>query len=228
MTCRRVTVPRGEPLHHRGAGVVGVERLDRAGPRHPGDVAEVDDDEGERRQHQVVELGEEAGALRRQGEHREPAELDADEVLQRHAGHEVGDRRAGQAERDDRAVGDACCAAGRRTCPAAMAIGIVSTRPRAASLADRPSAGHSRSVTGTLVLERVAPVERDRALQQPPVLLEQRVVGAELLVQGVDRLLRGERPEDAAADVAGQHVDDQEDDRRQQEQREDRQQRPGG
>ena len=33
--------------------------------------------------------------------------------------------------------------------PAAMAIGIVITRPNAASLAERQNAGHSRSVTGT-------------------------------------------------------------------------------
>ena len=53
-----------QPLEHGGARVVGVERLDRAGPRDPGDVAEEHDHERQRGQEEVLELREEARARR--------------------------------------------------------------------------------------------------------------------------------------------------------------------
>ena len=42
--------PARQAFEHRGAGVVGIERLDHAGPRHPRDVAEQDQHQRNRRQ----------------------------------------------------------------------------------------------------------------------------------------------------------------------------------
>ena len=63
-------------------------------------------------------------------------------------------------------------------------------------------------------------------MQQAPgpvqVLRQDRPVRAELFVERVDRLLRRERPEHRAADVAGEDRRDREDDHAQQEQRDQR------
>ena len=73
-TWRRMTWLRREPLHRRGPHVVGLEDLDRAGPGHPRDVAEVHDGHGQGRHQQVVHGRDEAGVRGRVGEDRQPAE----------------------------------------------------------------------------------------------------------------------------------------------------------
>ena len=110
--------------------------------------------------------------------------------------------------------------------PAAMANGTV-RRGRGDELR-RAAEGRQQQVADRAAeLVRVAVVERDRALEQPAVLVEQRVVGADLLVDW-------RRPSPAGANGPrilrpgsdGQHVDDHEDDRDEQEQRDDRQRQP--
>ena len=73
--------------------------------------------------------------------------------------------------------------------PAAMATGIVITRPRAASLAERQKAGHSRSVTGTPNWYESPQSNVIALFSTRPYCCEERVVGADLLVHRVDRLL---------------------------------------
>ena len=93
--------------------------------------------------------------------------------------------------------------------PAAMLIGIVMSRARPASLAERPAAAEDLGQDRLAGHERFAEVERDDALRSTRRSGSmQRPVGAEPLVEGVDALLRRERPEDRPPDVARQDVGD--------------------
>ena len=137
-----------QALHGRGPGVVGLEDLDRAGPRHPGDVAEVHDHHGQRRHEQVAGSGSRMSASgggvastgsspagrrrRRRGSCRT-----------RTPGSTTWSRRAARSR--GRPAGRA---AARRQSPAAMASGIVMSSARPASLADRTNAAASCGRTG--------------------------------------------------------------------------------
>ena len=61
----------GQALERRGAHVRRVERVDHAGARHAGDVAQLDEHQRDGRQDQVVEARERPGAGRRRGRVRE-------------------------------------------------------------------------------------------------------------------------------------------------------------
>ena len=95
---------RREALHRGRSRVVGLQDIDRAGPRHPRDVAEVDDGHRDRRHQQVADLGQDVRVRRWRGEDRQPAELDADDDDQDRRGDELGDRRRGHPEQHDRPV----------------------------------------------------------------------------------------------------------------------------
>ena len=70
---------------------------------------------------------------------------------------------------------------------------------------------------------RLAEIAVGVAVHLVDVLLDERLIRAEAMVELVDRLLRREGAENLTTDVAGQHVRQREDDDRQQEQRDDRQ-----
>ena len=137
----------GQALHRGRPGVVGLEDVDGARPRHPGDVAEVDDGHRRRGHQQVPDLGRDVGVRRRRREDGQELELDADDDDQDRPGHELGDRGRGHAEEHDRAVRGLSL---RRAAysPARMPSGSVISRARPASLADRTIASRSCGRTG--------------------------------------------------------------------------------
>ena len=73
---------------------------------------------------------------------------------------------------------------------------------------------------------RLAEVAGQEARDPVPVLGQQRLVGAELLVEVVDGGLVGERSEDPAADVTGENVRGEEDEHAEEEERDRRQAEP--
>ena len=77
-----------------------------------------------------------------------------------------------------------------------------------------------------LLRQRRSEVALEQIARPVHVLDEHRLVGPELLVQRVDGLLGGERPENGSADVAGKDRGDCEDHHGQQEQRDDRRPEP--
>jgi hypothetical protein len=70
-----------------------------------------------------------------------------------------------------------------------------------------------------VVGERVSEVTLEEAGDPVPVLGQERAVGAELVVEVLDRALVCERPQDAACDVPRQHLGADEDEHAQKEQR---------
>ena len=82
--------PARQPLEERGPRVVGVERLDRAGPRDARDVAEEEDDERERGEEEVLELRQEAAPVGRVRADREEVEPEREDEDQDDPGDELG------------------------------------------------------------------------------------------------------------------------------------------
>ena len=107
-----------------------------------------------------------------------------------------------------------------------IAIGIVSSRAYAARMADRPTAPRIAGNTGWRFWNEFPEVERDEVPHRPDVLLGERIVRPESLVDGIDRLLRGERPSDRPSDIVGQDIGDDEDDRGEQPERDEREHEP--
>ncbi len=110
--------------------------------------------------------------------------------------------------------------------PAAMAIGMVITRPRAASLAERQNAGHSRSVTGTPDWNESPQSNVTALFSRRPYCWSSGSLAPISSFRASTVSCDANGPRMLRPTSSGQHVDDQEDDRRQQEQREDREQQP--
>ena len=91
----------------------------------------------------------------------------------------------------------------------------------AASLSEFQSASDQLR-HGLLEGVRGAEVALHRGGDPAPVLLVPRPVGAELVVQLIDRLLVCKRPEDGSPDIAGEQLGEEEDEEAQQEERDDR------
>jgi hypothetical protein len=89
---------------------------------------------------------------------------------------------------------------------------------------DERVADESRN--GEAVGEGFAEITLEEARDPVPVLGPEGAVGAKLLVQVVDGRLVGERAEDAAGDVAGQHLRAEEDDDAEQPERDERETEP--
>ena len=217
-TWRRITVRQRQALDHRRAGVVGVQCLDRARTRHAGDVAEEHEDEGQRRQQEVLDLGEDAGAVRRLrggGQQPQPQREDEDEDRRP---HELGHRRGREAAHGDQPVGGAALLHGGVDAaddPERDDDDERQDRQLERRLQRGPDDVRDRLARG----DRGPEVAGDEAAQPVQVLHDQRAVGAELLVELVDRGLIGEGAEDAPADVAGEHLGGEEDEHAQQQQR---------
>ncbi len=213
-----MTVRALKSLEERGARVVGVERLDRAGPRHAGDVAEQHEDEAERGQQQILDLGEEAGVPRRLGRHGQDVEPEAEDHDHEHGPDELRDGGRGQTAHRDHAVTKA---------PLFQRRGDATQDP------DRHDDHEREQRELRRVLERrpeqvadgspervgVAEIALEHAADPVAVLDEDRPVRTELLVELVDGLLVGEGAEDRAADVAGEQLGGDEDDHAQQDER---------
>ena len=93
------------------------------------------------------------------------------------------------------------------------------TNAMIASLSELTSASPSDVGDRPAEGERGAHVAGEQAADPVEVLRDERLVRAEPLVQRIDGPLVGERPEDAAPDVARQHLRPDEHDQAQQEQR---------
>ena len=207
--------PLRQALEDRGAGVVGVERLDRPGARHARDVAEEHEDEAERRQRSGTRSASAAPAPSggRSG-HRQDARARARRPGSRSTAHtnsgiavaerppteisavarlpslQRGDHAAEDPERHDeheRQTGE---------------LGGVQQR----GPDDRPQ-------TGRFVETEAPRGRRSRSLRASrSSCTTSGPVGPQLLVERVDGRLVGERPEDAPRDVARQHLGGDEDD----------------
>ena len=91
-----------------------------------------------------------------------------------------------------------------------------------ASLNEFSSAGVEQIPGRDLLRQRGPEVAVEQPARPVDVLDEDRPVGSQLLVEGIDRLLRRERAEHGAADVSGEDRRDPEDDHAEEEQRDQR------
>ncbi len=105
------------------------------------------------------------------------------------------------------------------TTPPTIASGTTMMKASSASLPEATIASTMMSDTGRFWRGRLAEIAGHEARDPVPVLRDQRLVGAQLLAQRVDRGLVGERAQDAPRDVARQHLGGQEDHDAQQQQR---------
>ena len=122
----------------------------------------------------------------------------------------------------DRLVGRACRSEARRSRRRGSRAGRRCTNARSASFAEFRIAGPSRSQAGTWRCSDIPRSPWTSPPAQSRYCVEERPVRAELLVERVDRLLRRERPEHRATDVARQDVGHGEHDHAEQEQRDQR------
>ena len=106
--------------------------------------------------------------------------------------------------------------------PPRIEIGTRMTKATNASLKEFWSAGQSTSHAGTCFVSEVPRSPCRSPLHPVDVLRDERPVRAELLVERVDRLLGGERPEHGTPDVARQDARHREDDHAEQDQRDQR------
>ena len=211
----------GQALQIGRPGVVGVDRLDHARTRDARDVPEQHHHEREARQQEVLHLLGGVRTRRGGGADREPLEPEAEDEDEDDRGHELrdrgqreardgdqavrhppppqaGDRAAEDAERDDEHEGDG------------GELERVDER--------RPEQIRDRD----LVLQRRAEVAVEEVREPVPVLLVERTVEPERLVEVVDVLLAREGAEHVAPDVSRQHLRRREDDDAEQEERDQR------
>ena len=192
-----------QPLQERRARVVRLERLDHPGPRDARDVAEEDEGEADRGQEQVPDLRQDPGAVRPRRGDRQRVHPDAERDQQEDAGDELGDHREREPDDGDAAVGSATRPQPRDDAPEHAERDAERERDRG-ELERAPQSRAEQRAHRNLLGERGAevPVQDDR-FRPVHVLLDRRLVGAELLVERVDGGLWSQRPEDDPPDVPG-------------------------
>ena len=158
--------------------------------------------------------------------HREAAaERDADGDDEERRGDELRDGRRRHAGQDDRPIRDPVPSPGREQ-PGQDADRDGQDERQGGQLGRAADGRRERRHHGLVRHERVAEVERDEVAHRAHVLLDERIVRAQLLVERVDALLGRERAQDRPPDVGRQDVGDDEHEGGQQPQRDQRQEQP--
>ena len=112
--CRNRMLRWPDALGARGADVVLLQHLEHGRARDAGDQRDVDEAERDRGQDQVLEPRPEAPGDRRVALHRQPVELEREDVGQQVADDEHRHREAEHGERHHGAVDPACRPSTRR------------------------------------------------------------------------------------------------------------------
>ena len=214
--------PAGQALQRRRAYVIGVERLDRARPGHAGDVAEEDEHERDGGKDQIAQLGgndEPGGALAVTGS---TLRTIANTTMRT-----TPDTNSGTVDSERLVVLMTRSTTRPRlraaTTPPRMPRGTTMTKANGRKLERTPESREEEGAHRRLELVGGAEIAPHDPGDPAPVLDDEGAVDAELVVQHVHCLLRGEGPENRPSCVARQHLTGEEDDQAQQHEREQRQ-----
>ena len=199
------------------------------GAHHARDVAEEHADEHERGQQQVLELRSRMSAPsgQRAETGSQPSTMPKTTIATQRRDELGHDRQREAADADDairRPVGLERRDRGRPM----NASGIISTNAKSASLADLGRARARIELTDSPEVYDLPKSPRTAWLAQSRYCVVGRAVEAALLVERVDRLLRGEAAEHVAPDVARQHLPEREHDHAQKDERHERERETAG